>query len=58
MSEQGYTDAPRPWYVVKSRGHAFLGAGGATTVAPFWRPVHVRNLISLLLLKRAERRGA
>lgn len=50
-------DAPRSWYVVKTTGHAFANAGTATTVGPFWLKVHRRNLWSLFLLKRAERKG-
>ena len=32
-----------PWWIVKSRRR--LG-NGMTTVVPFWRPVHLRNLWS------------
>ena len=38
-----YAESPLPWWIVKSRRR--LG-DGRTTVAPFWRPVHLRNLWS------------
>jgi hypothetical protein len=38
--EQGYTDAPRPWWMVTTGP----GPDGSTYVAPFWKRVHLRNL--------------
>lgn len=37
------TERKLPWYIVTSRRR--LG-NGLTTVAPFWNPVHLRNLWS------------
>jgi len=53
--EQGYQDVPRPWWIVKSTDH-WRGTG-LTTVAPFWRLIHIRNAWSSLRLWWAVKRG-
>ncbi len=56
MSETAKEAKPLPWWVFSSRRRPGLPLAGIglTTVAPFWRAVHLVNLVALIYFKYIE----